>query len=72
MKKVTDVDFVEQILTETDDSSTRQRAGEVVKKLGKRIRQRHRDRDRLASGKPGGKTGFNKSGLGSKRPTGKK
>jgi hypothetical protein len=29
-------------------------------------------RDRLASGKPGGKTGFNKSGLGSKRPIGKR
>jgi hypothetical protein len=44
----TDVELVEQILTDMDGSSNRKKAAEVVKKLGKRIRQRHRDRDWFA------------------------
>jgi len=44
-KKVNDVHLVETILDSMEGSSNRQKADEVVKKLGKRIRQRHRDRD---------------------------
>ena len=46
----TDIDLVEQILNEMDGSPNRQKASEVVKKLGKRIRQRHRDRDAQTPG----------------------
>jgi hypothetical protein len=48
-KKLTDVQLVEQILNFPERLvSNREKAAEVVKKLGKRIRQRHRDRDWFA------------------------
>ncbi len=42
-KRVTDADFVESILEEMDGKSNRLKADAIVKKLGKRIRQRRRD-----------------------------
>ncbi len=45
MARVTDNKFVEDILKETEGKSNRVRAAEIVKRLGKRIRQRARDRE---------------------------
>jgi hypothetical protein len=44
-KRVTDADFVESILLEMEGQKKRLIADTIVRKLGKRIRQRARDRE---------------------------
>jgi hypothetical protein len=42
-KRVTDADFVEKILEDMAGKNNRLKADAIVRKLGKRIRQRRRD-----------------------------
>jgi hypothetical protein len=44
-KRMTDADVVEQILKEMEGKKNRIKADEIVRVLGKRIRQRARDRE---------------------------
>jgi hypothetical protein len=45
MKTATDVQVAKKILDEMDSSSNQEKASKIVSVIGKRIRQRHRDRD---------------------------
>lgn len=44
-KRTTDVDVVERILEEMEDKKNRLKADRIVRALGKRIRQRARERE---------------------------
>ena len=48
MAKKTDIQIVKGILDEMEGQKNQMKADRIVRVLGKRIRQRHRDRDREA------------------------
>ena len=53
MKAATDIEIVKAILDGMEDQSNQLKADRIVKVLGKRIRQRHRVRDRQAVARKG-------------------